>query len=126
MLWLPQPGPAWARKSQQYSFSITSFKCLPLSTDLVSEDEVGDQTERNKEDAQDNEVHVELCVLNVQLLQNGFRLLKVARFVFVAVQVLTVQPVDGQNYPFKTIPDIRNVRYPLEVFWDGVKTDKKA
>ncbi len=52
--------------------SLDSPSGLPLSTDLVSQDKVGDQTERHKENAQHNEVQVELSILNIQLLQNGF------------------------------------------------------
>lgn len=44
--------------------------------DLVAEDEVGSQSEDNEEDAQDDEVHVELGVFHVQQLEDLLRLLE--------------------------------------------------
>lgn len=58
---------------------------LPLCPDLVSQHEVGNEAQGDEEDAQNNEVQVELGVLHVQLAQDGLRLLEVARLVDVAV-----------------------------------------
>lgn len=60
------------QESLDCTLSVTSYTSLSLSTDLVSEDKVGDETKRHKEDAQHDKVQVELCILNIQLLQNGF------------------------------------------------------
>lgn len=77
---------------------------LPLRPDLVPQDQVGDEAQRDEEDAQHDEVQVEFGVLHVQLSQNGLRLLEVAGLVDVAVQVLSVQAVDGQDDPFEPVP----------------------
>lgn len=81
-----------------------SGPCLPLGADLVSQDEVGDESERKEEDGEDDEVQVEFGVQHVQLLQDGLRLLEVTRVVLVAVKVSSVQTVDGQDDTFKAIP----------------------
>lgn len=39
---------------------------LSLRLDLVAEDKVGSQSKNNEEDAEDDEVYVELCVFHVQ------------------------------------------------------------
>lgn len=109
------------QESLDCTLSVTSYTSLSLSTDLVSEDKVCDETKRHKEDAQHDKVQVELCILDIQLLQNGFWLLEVACLVFVAVQVLTVEPVYGQNDSFKTISESQrtadlekdHLRYPI-------------
>lgn len=77
---------------------------LPLRPDFVSQDEIGDEAQGDEENAQNDEVQVELGVLHVQLPQDGLRLLEVARLIDATVQVLSVQPVDGQDDPFEPIP----------------------
>lgn len=78
---------------------------LPLGSDLVAEDKVRDEPQREEEDAKDNEVQVEFGVQHVQLLQNGLGLLKVAGVVFVTVQIVAVQTVDRQDDALETIPE---------------------
>lgn len=51
---------------------------LPLRLDLVAEDKVSGQPEDDEENAQDDEIHVELCVFHIQQLQDFLRLLELA------------------------------------------------
>ena len=65
--------------------------------DLVAQDEVGDEPEGDEEDGEHDEVQVQPRVLHVQLPQDRLRLLEVTGVVCVAVQVLSVEPVDGED-----------------------------
>lgn len=68
---------------------------LPLSTDLVAEDEVSDEPQGEEEDCEDDEVQVELGVQHVQLLQDGLRLVEVTGVILVTVKIFSVQTIDG-------------------------------
>ena len=81
---------------------------LPLGSDLVAEDEVGDEPQREEEDAKDNEVQVEFGVQHVQLLQDGLGLLEVTGVVFVAVQIVSVETVDRQDDALETVPETKH------------------
>ena len=76
---------------------------LPLRLDLVAEDEVGGQSEDEKENPQGDKVHVEFGVLDVQQLENLFGPLELAHG-HRALQLGAIQPVYGQDHPFKAIP----------------------
>lgn len=77
---------------------------LPLRPDFVSQDKIGDEAQGDEENPQNDEVQVELGILHVQLPQDGFRLLEVARLIDATVQVLSIQAVDGQDDPFEAVP----------------------
>ena len=51
--------------------SLWLCSTLPLGPDFVSQHEVGDETQGDKENPQDNEVQVELGVLHVQFSQDS-------------------------------------------------------
>lgn len=78
---------------------------LPLRPDFVPQHKVGNEAQGDEEDPEDDEVQVELGILHVQLPQDGLRLLEVTGLVDVAVQVFSVEAVDGQDDPFKSIPE---------------------
>lgn len=59
--------------------------CLPLCTDLVTEDKVRKKPKREEEDCKDDEVQVEFGIKHVQFLQDGIRLLEVAHVVLLTV-----------------------------------------
>lgn len=46
--------------------TLRPTKNLSLCLDFVTEDKVGGQPKDNEENAQDNEVHVELCIFYIQ------------------------------------------------------------
>jgi hypothetical protein len=77
---------------------------LPLCSDFVPQDKIGNEAQGDEEDPKHDEIQVELGVLHVQLSQNGLRLLKVARLVNVAVQVFSVQAIDGEDDTLKAVP----------------------
>lgn len=78
---------------------------LPLRPDFVPQDKVGDEAQGDEENPQDDEVQVQFGILHVQFSQDGLRLLEVARLVDVAVQVLSVEAVDGEDDAFKAVPE---------------------
>lgn len=67
---------------------------LSLWLDLVTEDKVGGQPEDDEENAQDDEIHVELCIFHIQQLQNFLWLLELAHVPW-ALQLWAVHPIDG-------------------------------
>lgn len=83
---------------------------LPLSTDLVPQDKVSDEPKREEEDGEHDEVQVEFGVQHVQLLQDGLRLLEVTCLVFIAVKILSVQTIDGQDDALETISETQGMR----------------
>lgn len=90
--------------SSWYSwFSSSSWPGLPLSADLVPQDKVSNEPQREEEDGEDDEVQVEFGVQHVELFQDGFRLLEVTRVVFITVKILSIQTIDRQDDTFKTI-----------------------
>lgn len=78
---------------------------LPLRADFVPEDKISNESQRQKEDGEDNEVQVEFGVQHVQLLEDCLRLLEVTRLTFTAVKIITTQAVDGQDDAFKPVPE---------------------
>lgn len=52
------------------------WRNLSLRLDLIAEDKVGGQSQDDKENTQDNEIYVKLCIFYIQQLQNLFRLLE--------------------------------------------------
>lgn len=78
---------------------------LPLRSELVAQDKVSDESQRQEENGEDEEVQVEFGVQHVQLLQDGVRLLEVTGVVLIAVQVGPVQTVDGQDDALEAVPE---------------------
>lgn len=82
---------------------------LSLRLDFVAEDKVGGQPKDDKENAQDNEVHVELCIFYIQQLQDLLGLLELAYFPR-TLQLWAVHAVDGQDHSFEAIPVGENAK----------------
>lgn len=76
---------------------------LSLRFDLVPEHQVSQEPQDDKEDAQDEEVQVELGLLHIQLLQDLDGFLERAE-VLEALQVLALHGVDGEDDPLEAIP----------------------
>lgn len=76
---------------------------LSLGLDLVAENKVSGQPEDDEENAQDDEIYVELRVFHIQQLQDFLRLLELAH-VPRTLQLGTVHPIDGQDHPLEAVP----------------------
>lgn len=68
---LPPPSSALGHNVCFASLLAWRWFFLPLRPDLVSQDEIGDEPQGDEEDAQDDEIQVQLRVLHVQLPQDG-------------------------------------------------------
>lgn len=78
-------------------------KALSLGLDPITEHKVRQQPQGQEEDAQDQEVHVELGVLHIQRSEDTLRILERAVFLQ-ASQVSSIHAIDGQNHTLKAIP----------------------
>lgn len=91
---------------------------LPLSADLVPQDEVSNEPQTEEEDGKDDEIQVEFGIQHVQLFQDGLRLLEVTCMVFITMKILSIQTIDRQDDTLKTISATQRRR--RKYFYNGI------
>ena len=88
---------------------------LTLKLDFAAQDQVSSQSEDQEENPQHYEVHVELCILHIQQLQDLLRLLELTSIVW-TIQLSPVHPVDGEYHPLKAVPEREHYVNPCSGF----------
>lgn len=81
-----------------------SLDVLTLWLNFVAQDQVRCQSEDQEENSQHHEVHIELCILHIQQLQDLFWLLELTHQAW-TLQLWSIHPIDRKYHPFKAIPD---------------------
>lgn len=84
-----------------------SWHILALWLDFVAQHKVSSQSEDKKENPQHHEVHVKLCILHVQQLQDFLWLLELTNSAR-TLQLRPVHAVDREYHPFKAVPETAN------------------
>lgn len=85
------------------SISNVPLDVLTLWLDFVAQNQVSGESEDQEENPQHHEVHVKLCVLHIQQLQDLLWLLKLTHRLW-TFELRPVHPINREYHPLKAIP----------------------
>lgn len=107
-------------KSWNFLWSHSS----PAGFDFPTQEQERRDPQHDENDDQSHDVEVVVGVQHVQLFESARRCLEVT-VLDEAIELRPVKSVRGKCRAFETIPNVGEVRYPSQVYRNGIKRDEE-